>query len=44
MYPTGEYCLSDRGRRDVLVNLELLRVYGAANQKVIEEYNKTIGK
>lgn len=35
-----EYCLHDRGRKDVLIDLELLRAWGAANQAIIEEFNK----
>lgn len=34
-----DYCLTDRARRDLLINLELLRVWGAANQRTIEINN-----
>jgi hypothetical protein len=36
----GEYCLDDRGRRDVLINLELLRAWGETIQAVIEKFNQ----
>lgn len=36
----SEYCLSDRGRKDTLIDMELLRVWGASNQEVIERFNK----
>lgn len=42
--PLAEFCLTDRGRRDVLINLELLRRYGATNQTIIEEFNRTVGE
>ncbi|WP_223921671.1 hypothetical protein [Geobacter sp. AOG2] len=34
------YCLSDRARRDVLIDLELLRAWGETNQAVIEKFNQ----
>lgn len=36
----ADYCLTDRGRRDVLINLELLRVWGAESKGIIEQFNK----
>ena len=35
-----EYCLTDRARRDLLINLELLRAWGAINQQTIEINNQ----
>jgi hypothetical protein len=42
LYQKGDYCLTDQGRRDVLINMRLLWQYGDANKSVIEEYNKGI--
>ena len=46
MYPPGspraEYCLDDRGRRDVLINLELYRAALESSRKAISIYNETI--
>lgn len=36
----SEYCLTDRARRDVLIDLELLRAWGAVNMSTIEQFNK----
>lgn len=36
------WLISERGRKDTLINLELLRSWGAANEAVLIEYNKTI--
>jgi hypothetical protein len=36
----ADYCLTDRGRRDVLINLELLRAWGSSNMSIIEQFNK----
>lgn len=35
-----DYCLTDRARRDLLINLELLRVWGTVNQRTIEINNR----
>lgn len=35
-----EYCLTDRARRDLLINLEQLRAWGAINQQTIEINNQ----
>lgn len=34
------WLLPERGRKDVLINLEMLRAWGTVNQSVIEEFNK----
>ena len=43
-YPPGttsaDWCLTERGAKDILYNLEVLRAWGATGQAVIEEYNK----
>ncbi len=38
----GEFCLSDTSRRALLVDIELLRVFGFSNQTIIEEWNKSL--
>ena len=38
-----EFCLSDRGRKDVLINLELVRAWGEINFSTIEQFNKREG-
>lgn len=35
-----EYCLSERGRKDLLINTETLRSWGAINQTTIERFNE----
>ena len=46
LYPPGsplaEYCLTDRGRRDTLINLELYRAALQSSQAVIHIYNESI--
>ena len=46
MYPPGspqaQYCLTDRGRRDVLVNLELYRSALEVSRETIRLYNETV--
>jgi len=39
---SGEFCLSDTDRRSLLVDIQLLHDFAAAQQAVIIEYNKTI--
>jgi len=39
MYKTGPYCIAERGKKDIEINLELLRAWGAANQATIEQFN-----
>ena len=34
-----EYCLSDLNRRNVLIDIELLRSWGQQNQTIIEKFN-----
>ena len=38
-----EYCLSDRDRKNVLINLELIRAWGEINFTTIEQFNKKGG-
>ena len=38
----ADYCLTDRGRRDTLINLELLRAWAAANEAIIEKHNQSV--
>jgi hypothetical protein len=40
--PISEYCLSDRGRRDVLINLETYRAALESTRETIRIYNDTI--
>jgi len=40
--PEADYCLTDRGRRDTLINLELLRAWAAANEAIIEKHNQSV--
>lgn len=46
LYPPGtpqaEYCLTDRGRRDVLINLEMYRSAIDACSETIRLYNDSI--
>lgn len=46
LYPPGsplaEYCLTDRGRRDVLINFELYRSALESSRTTIQIHNKTI--
>lgn len=42
--PAAEYCLSDRGRRDVLINLETYRAALESSRKTIQIYNKESAK
>lgn len=43
-YPAGtagaEWCMTERGAKDVLVNLSLLQAWGESEQAVIEEFNQ----
>ncbi len=36
-----EYCLTDLHRRNVLIDLELLRSWGKSNQTIIEKFNSS---
>lgn len=36
------WLLTERGRKDVIINFELMRVWGLSNQTIVEQYNKTI--
>ena len=38
----SEYCLSDRGRRDLLINLETYRASMEAARETIRIYNDTV--
>lgn len=38
----AEYCLTDRGRRDILTNLELYRAALESSRKTIGIYNETV--
>lgn len=40
--PLAEYCLTDRGRRDVLTNLELYRAALESSRTTIQIYNNLI--
>jgi len=40
--PLAEYCLTDRGRRDVLINLELYRSALEVSRETIRLYNETV--
>ena len=40
--PQGQYCLTDRGRRDVLINLELYRAALEASRETVRLYNETV--
>lgn len=40
--PAAEYCLTDRGRRDVLINLEMYRGSLESSRKTIRIYNKEV--
>ncbi len=40
--PAAEFCLSDRGRRDVLVNLEAYRAALESCRETIRIYNAEI--
>jgi hypothetical protein len=42
--PQAEYCLTDRGRRDVLINLEQYRSALEASSETIRLYNDSIKK
>jgi hypothetical protein len=46
LYPPGaaqaEYCLDDRGRRDVLINLEFYRAALESSRTVLRLYNEAI--
>jgi len=42
--PLAEYCLTDRGRRDTLTNLELYRAALESSRKTISIYNETVKK
>jgi DNA-binding HxlR family transcriptional regulator len=48
VYPQGNpdapYCLTDTGRRSIIIDVEMLRAWGATNKEIIEQYNKTIVK
>lgn len=37
------YLLSERGRKDVMINMELLRAWGEVNQETVEQFNKRGG-
>lgn len=43
-FPPGtvdaQWCLTERGAKDVLVNLSLLQAWGESGHVVIEEFNK----
>src|SRR6185369_504240 len=36
----NEYCITERGRKDILINVELLRFWGNANMTTISTFNK----
>ena len=36
---TADWCLTERGGKDILYNLEVLRAWGASGQAVIAEFN-----
>jgi hypothetical protein len=40
--PQGEYCITDKSRRDMLVNLEMYRAALEKCNGTILEYNKTV--
>jgi hypothetical protein len=40
--PLAEYCLADRGRRDVLINLELYRASLESCRETIRIYNDAV--
>lgn len=42
--PQAEFCIDDRGRRDVLINLELYRAALESARKTVHIYNDTVGK